>query len=81
VAWSRKFDEPIVLPDGRKLMTLRDAADYNGPAEGSIRFTGMAGCHNSLGAALESEPTTLARIAIMRALNSSSFNPPQRYQS
>jgi hypothetical protein len=28
VAWWRKFDEPIVLPDGRKLMTLRDAADY-----------------------------------------------------
>jgi hypothetical protein len=23
--WQRKFDEPIVLPDGRTLITLRDA--------------------------------------------------------
>ena len=26
--WSREFDEPISLPDGRSLTTLRDAADY-----------------------------------------------------
>jgi chromosome segregation and condensation protein ScpB len=26
--WQRKFEEPIPLPDGRKLVTLRDAADY-----------------------------------------------------
>jgi hypothetical protein len=26
--WSRKFNEPIMLPDGRVLVTLRDAADY-----------------------------------------------------
>jgi len=25
---SREFDEPIALPDGRKLVTLRDAASY-----------------------------------------------------
>jgi hypothetical protein len=23
--WSRRFDEPIILPNGRKLITLRDA--------------------------------------------------------
>jgi hypothetical protein len=28
VVWARKFDEPISLPDGRKLIRLRDAADY-----------------------------------------------------
>jgi hypothetical protein len=26
--WSRPFDDPIVLPDGRRLVTLQDAADY-----------------------------------------------------
>jgi hypothetical protein len=26
--WSRAFDDPIVLPDGRELVTLRDAAEH-----------------------------------------------------
>jgi hypothetical protein len=26
--WSASFEDPIVLPDGRKLITLKDAADY-----------------------------------------------------
>src|SRR6476620_5853430 len=26
--WDREFDEPIALPDGRKLIVLRDAASY-----------------------------------------------------
>ena len=26
--WQRKFKDPIPLPGGRKLVTLRDAADY-----------------------------------------------------
>jgi hypothetical protein len=26
--WSRAFDDPIVLPDGRELVTLRDAGEY-----------------------------------------------------
>jgi hypothetical protein len=26
--WSAEFEEPIVLADGRKLVTLRDAATY-----------------------------------------------------
>jgi hypothetical protein len=26
--WGREFDEPIALPDGRKLITLRDAASH-----------------------------------------------------
>jgi hypothetical protein len=26
--WSRPFEDPIVLPDGRKLVTLKNAADY-----------------------------------------------------
>ena len=26
--WSRPFEDPILLPDGRKLITLKHAADY-----------------------------------------------------
>jgi hypothetical protein len=28
LSWKRRFDEPIALPDGRKLVTLLDAANY-----------------------------------------------------
>ena len=26
--WQRKFEDPIPLPKGRQLVTLKDAADY-----------------------------------------------------
>ena len=26
--WSRKFDDPIELPDGKKLVTLKDAIEH-----------------------------------------------------
>jgi hypothetical protein len=26
--WRRRFDDPILLPDGRKLVTLKDAIDH-----------------------------------------------------
>ena len=26
--WSPSFEDPIILPDGRKLLTLKDPADY-----------------------------------------------------
>ena len=28
MAWDRTFFDPIVLPSGKKLITLRDAAEY-----------------------------------------------------
>jgi len=30
VSWSQRFDEPIVLPDGAKLATLREAVAHLG---------------------------------------------------
>jgi hypothetical protein len=27
-AWTRPFDDPVLIPGGRELVTLRDAADY-----------------------------------------------------
>jgi hypothetical protein len=32
--WSKQFDDPIILPDDRKLETLRDAAGYIGDGPG-----------------------------------------------
>ena len=26
--WSKLFEDPVVLPDGRELLTLKHAADY-----------------------------------------------------
>jgi hypothetical protein len=28
MAWFKRFYDPIILPDGRKLLTLSDAAEY-----------------------------------------------------
>jgi hypothetical protein len=28
LSWKRRFDDPIVLPDGRWLLTLQDAGTY-----------------------------------------------------
>jgi hypothetical protein len=28
MAWDQRFSEPILLTDGRKLFTVRDAANY-----------------------------------------------------
>ena len=34
--WSAQFVDPIILPDGRKLKTLRDAAAYPSRREQNI---------------------------------------------
>jgi hypothetical protein len=77
--WQRKFEDPIVLPNGRRLHTLRDAADY---------ITALPGEESDLAqwqVAIEalmlvarSGPTMLARIAFLKALNRNvvlRFNP------
>ncbi len=28
MTWKRSFDDPVVLPDGRKLVTLEDVCNY-----------------------------------------------------
>jgi hypothetical protein len=82
--WKRRFDDPILLPDGRKLVTLRDAATY---------ITALpkkeADC-DEWQAAIEalmlvaksgSGPTMLARIGVMQALNrhvERVFNPDRK---
>jgi hypothetical protein len=69
--WKRRFDEPIPLPDGRRLVTLRHAAHFITKlpkAEHEAREW-QAAMRALLLAAEHSGPTMLARIGMMRALN------------
>jgi hypothetical protein len=71
VPWSAWFVDPIILPDGRKLMTLRDAATYitglpkaeHNAAEWQIAMKTL------LLVAERDEPEMMARIGMMQALN------------
>lgn len=47
--WSRRFDEPIPLPKGRQLVTLKDAGTYiTKPSEVGAHGAGVAGGNASL---------------------------------
>jgi hypothetical protein len=68
--WDRDFDDPIALPDGSELRTLRDAGNYiatlpkrehDAPAwQAAIQALMLVVEHDG--------QTLLARIAMMRAL-------------
>jgi len=79
--WQRKFEDPIPLPNGRKLLTLRDAADYiTGLPK---REAALPDWQVAIEALLVSRsgPTMLARIAVTRALNrhvERVFNPERK---
>ena len=69
--WSRPFDDPIPLPRGRQLVTLKDAAEF-------IQKLPKAEQHlNAWQAAVEAlimaaegrGPVTHSRIGVLRALN------------
>ena len=71
VTWSREFDEPILLPNGRSLVTLRDTEahrtalrkyeaalpEWQAAIEALMLVVDLGG------------PTMFARIGFMRALN------------
>src|SRR5260370_20306246 len=81
--WSRKFDDPIVLPDGRKLVTLRDAAAYATklPKKEADSAEWQAAIESLMLVAELRGPTMFARIGVMRALNrhvERVFNPDQK---
>ena len=77
--WLRKFDEPIPLPRGRQLVTLKDAGEYitqlpkfehAAPEWQTAMQTLMLLVDAGHG------PTMLARMAILRALNRDDPRPP-----
>jgi hypothetical protein len=80
--WSREFDDPIPIPGGQVLVTLRDAADYitslpkeeSDPPEWQTAIEVLMLCSRG------GDPM-LARIAFMKALNRDVervFNPDRK---
>jgi hypothetical protein len=69
--WTRKFDEPIPVPKGRRLVTLRDAGDYVAKLPKAKHMTAewQAAMLALMLVVDLNGPTMMARIGIMRALN------------
>jgi hypothetical protein len=80
MTWSRAFDEPIALPDGRTLATLLDAGKYITalPKKDHAAPEWRAAMEALLLVVERGGPTMMARIGVMRALNRHhvpEFNP------
>ena len=80
--WQRKFEDPISLPDGRTLSTLKDAAEYitslpkkeSDLPEWQTAIEVLMLCSRG-------GPTMMARIGVIKALNrhvERVFNPDRK---
>jgi len=69
--WTREFDEPIPVPKGRQIVTLRDAGDYVAKLPKAEHMTAewQAAMLALMLVVDLNGPTMMARIGIMRALN------------
>jgi hypothetical protein len=81
--WTRKFDEPIPVPKGRRLVTLRDAGDYVAklPKAKHVTAEWQAAMLALMLVVDLNGPTMMARIGVMRALNRGyvrEFNPSRK---
>jgi hypothetical protein len=82
-SWSRPFDDPIPLPNGKTLVTLRDAATYitKLPKAEHDADEWQAVMEALLLVAEHNGPTMMARIGMMKALNRhvvKHFNPDRK---
>jgi hypothetical protein len=68
--WERKFDDPIVLPDGRKLNTLKQAGEYiiGLPKADHAKPEWQVAMQALILVAENDGPTMFARIGFMRGL-------------
>jgi hypothetical protein len=71
MAWFKRFYDPIILPDGRKLLTYRDAAEYITalPKAEQDAPDWQIAMETLLLVAERDGPEMPARIAVMKALN------------
>jgi hypothetical protein len=81
--WSREFGEPITLPKGHQLVTLRDAALYITKLPKAEHDTKewQATMEALILVAEHDGPTMFARIGVMKALNrhvERAFNPDRK---
>jgi hypothetical protein len=68
--WQRKFEDPIPLPVGRALVTLRDAADYiTSLPKKESDLPEWQTAIEVLMLVSRGGPTMMARIGVMKALN------------
>jgi hypothetical protein len=69
--WSLRFDEPIPLPRGRQLVTLKNAGTYitKLPKSEHTAQEWQAAMQALILVATHGGPTMLARIGFMKALN------------
>ena len=69
--WSTRFDEPIPLPNGRTLVTLKDPGNYitKLPQSEHTAPEWQAAMEALILVATLGGPTMFARIGVMRALN------------
>ena len=69
--WSKPFEDPVVLADGRKLITLKDAADHvmKLPKAEQKHERWEAAIEALIMAAEDRGPLLHARIGVLRALN------------
>jgi hypothetical protein len=77
MAWSQTFFDPIELPDGRRLATLRDAAEYitELPKAEHDAPEWLAAMRVLLLVAEHNGDPMFARIGVMKALNRERPNP------
>jgi hypothetical protein len=70
-SWSTPFEDPIMLPNGRKLLTLRDAANYitELPKAEQQDEKWQAAIEALILVAEKGGHTMLPRIGVMRALH------------
>jgi hypothetical protein len=83
MSWSRPFDEPIVPPKGKPLITLKDAANYiqKLPKAEQELEEWRAAVEALLLVVELNGPTMMARIGVLRALNRNVervFNPDRK---
>ena len=76
MAWFKRFYDPIILSDGRKLLTLRDAAEYitQLPKAEHDAADWQVAMETLILVAQRDGPEMLARIAVMKALNRHGVN-------
>ena len=81
--WSKLFEDPVNLPNGRQLVTLLDAGNYiHGlPRKESAEDHWQAAIEALLMAAQDRGPLLHARVGMLRALNRHvvrPFNPDRK---
>ncbi len=71
MAWDQNFSDPIEVPDGRKLLTLRDAANYivKLPEADQAAAKWQAAAEVLMLIGEHGDDPMMARIGMMRGLN------------